>query len=178
MKKIIIALLFSSVLHSQSKPFDVVFGLGIDPKMALEGAYKGREGNKPSLDIEASFGIEWENTRLLTKYKNHEAINFSKWTYLAFDYKRYLFNNFYGFAGLEVGQIKRTHPDADGSNPDNYREVTINPVIFGANLELQYRFFQDQMSVALQFSMYQSEDEVKEYKKYRKDLTAVIRFNL
>ena len=105
MKNLLIALLFSTVTYSQSKPFDVVFGLGIDPKMALEGAHKDRPNNKPSLDIEASFGLEWENTRLLTKYKLHEAINFSKWTYLAFDYKRELFNNFYGFAvgaGLQL----------------------------------------------------------------------------
>lgn len=178
MKNLVIALLFTTVTYAQSRPYDVVFGLGIDSKMALEGAHKGEVGNKPSLDIEASFGFEWENTRLLTKYKHHEAINFSKWTYFAFDYKRELFNNFYGFAGLEMGQIKRTHPDADASNPDNYREVTINPIIFGANLELQYKFFNDRMAVALQFSMYQSEDELKEYKKYRKDVTTVIRFNL
>tara|TARA_R110002020_G_scaffold472874_1_gene701409 strand:- start:1132 stop:1668 length:537 start_codon:yes stop_codon:yes gene_type:complete len=178
MKNLLIGLLFSTVTYSQSRPYDLVFGIGVDPKMALEGAHKGREGNKPSLDIEASFGFEWENTRLLTKYKHHEAINFSKWTYFAFDYKRELFNNFYGFAGLEMGQIKRTHPDAHGSKPDNYREVTINPIIFGANAELQYKFFREQISMGLQFSFYQSEDEVKEYKKYRKDVTLVMRFNL
>ncbi len=178
MKKLLILLLLSTVAHSQSKPFDVVFGLGIDPKMAIEGAHKDRPDNKPSLDIEASFGIEWENTRLLTKYKYHEAINFSKWTYLAFDYKRELFNNFYGFAGLEIGQIKRTHPDACGFDSQNYRAVTINPVIFGANAELQYKFFNDKIGMGLQFSFYQSEDELKDFKKYRKDVTLVMRFNL
>ncbi len=32
--------------------------------------------------------------------------------------------------------------------------------------------------MGLQFSFYQSEDELKDFKKYRKDVTLVMRFNL
>ncbi len=44
MKNLLICItIFNSSTYSQSKPFDVVFGLGVDPKMALEGAHKGRD---------------------------------------------------------------------------------------------------------------------------------------
>ena len=178
MKNLLMMLLLASTAYSQPAEFDIVFAIGLDPKMAIEGAHKGREGNQPSLDYEVSFGFEWENTRLLMKAKNHEAINFFKWTYLAFDYKREVIKNVYGYAGLEMSQIRRYHPDFSGSNPDNYREVTINPLQFGANLELQYKLMNDRFGIALQFSFYQSEDELKPIKKHRKDVTLAAFFYL
>ena len=176
MKNLILILFSITALNAQDN-FDVIINIGLDPKMITQGAHKGREGNKPSLDFEIGLGIEWENTRLLMKYKNHQAINFSKWTYFAFDYRKELLRNVYGFAGLEMGQISRRHPDAHWSKPDNYREVTINPIIFGANLEMQYKISRS-IGLSLHFAIYQSEDEVREFKKYRKDVNAKISFYL
>jgi hypothetical protein len=173
MKKLILMLLFSTVAIAQNndRNFEVVFSLGIDPKMATLGAHPGEEGNKPSLDYEVSFGFEWENSRLLTQYKNHKAVNFSKWTYIQYDLKRSPFKNIYVYGGLEASLIRKKHPDASYDQPDNYRDVTINPMIFGANLEVQWKFNNDKFGIGSQFSIYQSEDELREYKQFRKEFT-------
>ena len=173
MKKLIIALLLMNLANAQQteRDFEVIFGLGIDPKMATIGAHPKQEGNKPSLDIEASFGFEWENSRIMMQYKSHKAVNFSKWTYIQYDIKKTIFRNVYGYGGLEVSQIRKTHPDASYDQPDNYRDVTINPIILGGNLELQWKFADDKFGIASQFSMYQAEDELREYKKFRKEVT-------
>lgn len=177
----LIVLSFNAIAQRATTPrpdFKTVFSIGLDPKMATVGAHPNRENNTPSLDYEISFGFEWENTRLLMQVKNHKKINFFKWTYLQLDYKKELFKNVYGFTGLEIGQIKRKHPNASFDNPNNYRDVTINPIIFGANLELQYKLLDDRFGIGAQASIYQAEDELKQYKKYRKDVTLTIFFYL
>lgn len=177
MKKLLfIVLLISSLVSAQTKErkFDVVFSAGIDPKMAVVGAHPEREDNQPSLDYEFSFGFEWENTRVLMQFKNHKEVNFSKWTYVQFDYKKQVIKNIYVYGGLEVSQIRKTHPNASYDQMDNYRAVTINPLILGANLEVQWKLLDDTLGAGLQFSIYQSEDDLKPYKKYRKDVTATL----
>lgn len=168
-------LLFSigAIAQNNDRDFECLFSLGIDPKMATLGAHPGEEGNKPSLDFEASFGFEWENSRIMMQYKSHKAVNFSKWTYVQYDIKKNLFSNVYAYGGLEVSQIRKTHPDASYDQPDNYRDVTINPIILGANLEVQWKFANDKFGVGTQFSIYQAEDELREYKQFRKDFTIV-----
>lgn len=157
--------------NAQDRNFDIVFSVGFDPKMAVVGSHPDRENNKPSLDYELSFGFEWENTRILTQYKSHKEVNFEKWTYVQFDYKRAVLRNVYLYGGLEFSQIKKRHPKASYDQLDNYRDVTINPIIFGANLEAQWKFLDDRFGIGGQFSIYQSEDELKQYKKYRKEFT-------
>lgn len=176
--KLVIIILFYSQAVVAQRDFKTVFSVGIDPKMAIEGPHKGRVGNAPSLDYEVSFGFEWQHTRLLMQAKSHKEVNFFKWTYLQFDYKQALFSNIYAYGGLEVGQIRKTHPDAHYSNPDNYRSVTINPFILGANLELQYKMLDNRFGLGIQGSIYQAEDELKPYKKYRKEVTATLFFYL
>ena len=184
MKKLILLLVLvvaTALAHSQNsrfqsapRDFDLVFSAGFDPKMAIEGPHKGESGNAPSLDVEFSFGFEWSKTRLLMQIKSHKAIHFMKWTYLQFDYKQPLIKNVFFYGGLEVSQIKTKHPDASYDQPDNYRAVTINPFQLGANLELQYKFLKERAGLAIQFGMYQSEDELKPYKKFRKDITGTL----
>lgn len=171
---ILLMIFLGGKLFAQQRNFDVLLSAGFDPKMATIGAHPDRPNNKPSLDYELSFGFEWENTRILTQYKSHKEVNFEKWTYIQFDYKRAVLNNVYLYGGLEVSQIKKTHPNASYDQMDNYRDVTINPIIFGANLEVQYKLLDDMFGVAGQFSIYQSEDELKKYKKYRKEVTLTV----
>lgn len=176
MKKLFLLLIaFSMKATAQTTDFDVVFSGGIDPKMATVGAHPDREGNKPSLDYEFSFGFDFPNTRILMQLKSHSEIHFLKWTYIQFDYKKEIIESLYAYGGLEFGQIKKDHrQDADFGSLTNYREFTINPLIFGLNLELQYKFYDNRFGAGLQFGMYQSEDELKPYKKYRKDITATL----
>jgi len=176
MKKLLIVLLLTNLASAQetNRDFKILFSLGIDPKMATVGAHPKQENNKPSLDYEASFGFEWEKSRILMQYKNHKAVNFEKWTYIQYDIKKTIFKNVYAYGGLEVGQIRKKHPDASYNQPDNYRDITINPVIFGGNLELQWKFLNDKFGVGSQFSIYQSEDELREYKKFRKEVTVAL----
>ena len=172
MKKLILMLLFSigAIAQNNDRNFEYLFSLGIDPRMAIFGPHYGEEGNKPSLDFEASFGFEWEKSRIMAQYKNHKAVNFEKFT-VQYDLKRNPFKNIYVYGGLEYSIIKKKHPDASYDQPDNYRDVTINPIIFGANLEVQWKFANDKFGVGTQFSIYQSEDELREYKQFRKDFT-------
>lgn len=171
---ILLMIFVGSKMFAQQRNFDVVFSLGIDPKMVTIGSHPDRPNNKPSLDYEVSFGFEWENTRVLTQYKSHKEVNFEKWTYAQVDYKRSVLKNVYLYGGLEVSQIKKTHPNASYDQMDNYRDVTINPIIFGANLESQWKFLDDKFGIGGQFSVYQSEDELKKYKKYRKEVTLTV----
>ena len=172
--KTLLLLLIATVSYSQQweRDFDIVFGLGIDPRMAIYGPHIERPSNSPSLDIEASFGFEWENTRLLQQVKFHKAVNFFKWTYFQIDYKKEIVPNLYGYAGLEMSAIRKTHPDAHYTKIDNYRRVTVNPLTPGANLELQYKILDGSMGFFLQSSVYQAEDELREYKPVRFDVTA------
>lgn len=172
MKKLILMLLVSIGAFAQNndRNFEFLFSLGVDPKMATLGAHPKQEGNKPSLDIEGSFGFEWETNRIMAQYKNHKAVNFEKFT-VQYDLKRMPFKNIYVYAGLEYSIIKKKHPDASYDQPDNYRDVTVNPIILGANLEAQWKFANDKFGVGTQFSIYQSEDELREYKQFRKDFT-------
>ena len=169
----LIALSFNAVAQRSTTPppeFKTIFSIGLDPKMAIEGPHPDRENNTPSLDYEISFGFEWKNTRLLMQLKNHKEINFFKWTYLQFDYKHnILLNDLYFYTGLEIGQIKRTYAE---------NKASINPIIFGANLELQYKLLNNRLGIGTQFSIYQAEDDLKPYKKYRKDVTLTLFFYL
>jgi hypothetical protein len=175
MKKILLMLLISigAMAQNSDRNFEVLFSLGFDPKMATMGAHPKEESNKPSLDYEVSFGFEWEKSRIMAQYKNHKAVNFEKFTF-QYDLKRNLFRNFYVYGGLEYSIIKKTHPDASYDQPDNYRDVTINPLIFGANLEVQWKFNNDKFGIASQFSIYQSEDELRDYKRFRKEVTITL----
>ena len=157
--------------RQETRNFKTVFGIGIDPKMAIVGPHPDRPDNKPSLDYEVSFGFEWENTRLLMQVKSHKKVNFFKWTYMQFDYKKEVFSNVYLYSGLEISEIRKSHDDYNYLNDDNYRAVTINPIVFGANLEVQFKMLDDKFGIGLQGSIYESEDELKKYKKYRKEVT-------
>lgn len=174
----VVAAMTLAQAQDKARNFDFVFSAGIDPKMAAVGPHKEAPDNSSSLDVEFSAGFEWSNTRLLMQLKSHEAVNFLKWTYLQFDYKQETIKNLYLYGGLEISQIKIHHPDYSYDQPDNYREHTINPMQLGINLELQYKFFNDRAGVAVQFGMYQSEDELKPFKKYRKDVTTTLFFYL
>jgi len=175
MKKLLL-LLFALQVNAQNndRNFEILFSLGIDPKMATLGAHPKAENNKPSLDYEASFGFEWEKSRIMMQYKSHKEVNFSKWTYIQYDLKRTLLRNVYVYGGLEFSQIIKKHPDASYDQPNNYRDVTINPIIFGGNLEVQWKFLDDKFGLGSQFSIYQSEDELREYKKFRKEFTITL----
>jgi len=177
MKKLLLtlALIITNLVTSQelNRDFKVLFSLGFDPKMAILGPHPKQENNKPSLDYEVSFGFEWEKSRIMAQYKNHKAVNFEKFT-LQYDLKRNPFKNIYVYGGLEYSIIKKKHPDANYNDPNNYRDVTINPIIFGGNLELQWKFLNDKFGLSSQFSIYQSEDELREYKKFRKEVTVAL----
>lgn len=174
-KSTILFLLLSLTGIAQEKA-KLVFGLGIDPKMAIYGAHIERPSNSPSLDIEASLGVERETFRYLMQVKSHKAVNFFKWTYIQIDYKKEVLSNLYVYGGLEMSAIRKTHPDAHYTSINNYRRVTVNPLTPGANLEIQYKV--GVLGFALQGSIYQAEDELRGYKPIRTDVTAIIYVNL
>ena len=155
---------------------------GIDPKMALNGA--GHDwGNSPSLDFEIRVGYystRENNIRLWHAYKSHKKIGFTKITYLGIDYKFKLHSKVYVFTGLEMSGITRESFTYHYSNPNDYRRFTANPLMFGSNLEIQYTPFKkfSRFSVFSRLGIYQAEDQLKEYKNFRVDVTAGIVFHL
>lgn len=154
--------------------FDIVFSAGLS-SLIIEPEIRD---DKTTIAPEFSFGLEWQKTRILMQIKYNADVNFMKWTYLQFDFKQPLIKNVYVYGGLEVSQIKKKHTDASYDQADNYRDVTINPMQLGINLELQYKFLNNRGGVAIQGSLYQSEDELKPSKKYRKDVTLALFFYL
>lgn len=157
----------------QPRTFDYAFSASIS-EMTSAGPHQINNGTSPSVGTEVSFGFEWENTRLLMQLMFHNQVNYFKWTYFQFDYKQETFKNLYVYGGLELAQIKITHPDAHYSTPENYRDVTINPVQLGANLELQYKFLNNHAGIAVQGSMYRAEEQLRPIQKFRKELALAL----
>ena len=151
------------------KPF-VIFG--IDPKMATKGA--GHDwGDSPSFDYEIGFGIYTfnDNLRISHLYKQHDRIGFEKFTLLKVDRRVKLFSNFEGYAGLETSLIKRESFTYHYSKPHDYRKYNTEWFKMGANIELNYKPKWSNVSLYLKGSMYQSEEALKQYKRFRKDFT-------
>ena len=156
---IAIILTFINKCNAQ-EPYELIFEVGADVKMATVGTHPGEDKNIKGLDFIVGFGFEWEHIRLTNQFQSFQKIGFYKWTYLKADYKSKLIKNMFGYVGLEMSAIKRTHAEAlHPRNPQNR---------FGANLELQYRL--NQFAVSLQANIHQAEDDLKPYKDYRKQL--------
>ena len=161
----------SNKAFAQPEPFDFFVRIGNDPNMAISGAYPNREDKAIGLHNKYGFGFEWENVRIGMDIESFTAIGFTKWTYLYGDYKVASgIRNITFFAGLEMSQIKRHHPDFNGKDGNNYREYTINPFLLGGNLETVYRKENSHFGFGLQANIHQAEDELKPYKKYRKQV--------
>jgi hypothetical protein len=174
---------------AQPEPFEFFVRIGNDPNMAISGAYPDREDKAIGLHNKYGFGFEWENVRIGMDVESFSAIGFTKWTYLYGDYKIIIdhtltipiigdvtIRNVNLFGGLEISQIKRHHPDFDGNNRNNYREYTTNPLLFGANGEILFRKENSNFAFGLQGNIHQAEDELKAYKKFRKQVFINIYF--
>lgn len=173
MKKIIIItlLIISQSVFAQPEPFEFFVRIGNDPNMLIRGAYPDREDKAIGMHNKYGFGFEWESVRIGMDVESFSAIGFTKWTYLYADYKVASgIRNITLFGGLEMSQIKRHHPDFSGSNPNNYREYTINPLLFGANIEAVFRIPRSPFGIGIQANIHQAEDELKPYKKFRKQV--------
>jgi hypothetical protein len=156
---------------AQPEPFEFFVRIGNDPNMAISGAYPDREDKAIGLHNKYGFGFEWENVRIGMDVESFSAIGFTKWTYLYGDYKVASgIRNITLFGGLEMSQIKRHHADFDGNDKDNYREYTTNPLLFGANGEILFRKQNSHFGIGLQGNIHQAEDELKPYKKFRKQV--------
>jgi hypothetical protein len=156
---------------AQPEPFEFFVRIGNDPNMAISGAYPNREDKAIGLHNKYGFGFEWENLRIGMDIESFSAIGFTKWTYLYGDYKvKSGIRNITLFGGLEMSQIKRHHADFNGNDKDNYREYTTNPLLFGANGEILFRKQNSHFGIGLQGNIHQAEDELKPYKKFRKQV--------
>jgi len=182
MKKIIIItlLIITQSVFAQPEPLEFFVRIGNDPNMLIRGAYPDREDKAIGMHNKYGFGFEWESVRIGMDVESFSAIGFTKWTYLYVDYKIEVeFNlpivgwnvrNITLFGGLEMSQIKRHHPDFNGSDPNNYREYTTNPLLFGANIEAVFRIPRSPFGIGIQANIHQAEDELKPYKKFRKQV--------
>jgi len=165
---IILSIVLASNLNAQPSEFEFFARVGNDPNMALFGAYPDREVKAKGLHNKYGIGFEWVNTRLGTDIESFSQIGFTKWTYFYFDYKvSDVIRNVNLFGGVEMSQVKRHHPDYAEEGSSEYREYTINPVLFGLNGEIQYRGDSSPLALGLQANIHQAEDELKPYKKYR-----------
>ena len=182
MKKLILicCVAFGMIASAQSrKPatFDLYLRAGNDPNTLIRGVYSDRDGRAVGMHNKYGFGLEFEHARIGMDIEIFSKIGFTKWTYLYVDYKvKSSIRNVNLFAGLEMSQIKRHHPDFSGSDPNNYREYTTNPLLFGGNLEAVYRKHNSHFGFGIQANMHQVEDELKPYKDFRTQVFANLYF--
>jgi hypothetical protein len=154
-----LSLIFIVSLNAQ-EPYELMFEGGADLKMATAGSHPGEEKNIKGFDFIVGFGFEWEHIRVSNQFQSFQELGFYKWTYLKPDYRKKMIKNVFGYIGLEMSAIKRTHKEAiHPNNPEN---------VFGANLEIQYRL--NQFAISLQANIHQAEEDLKPYKDYRKQM--------
>ena len=169
-KLILICFVAFGMIAQAQRSFDFYLRVGNDPNMIINGAYPDRADEVKGLHNKYGFGFEFENVRLGMDIESFSEIGFTKWTYLYVDYKLPVIRNVNLFAGLEMSQIKRRNEDFHYSNPNNYREYTTNPLLFGGNLEAVYRMGNSHFGFGLQANIHQAEDKLKPYKKFRKQV--------
>jgi len=172
MKKTIIIL--CCIIGFTTTAQELSFGLGVDPKMAIQGPYKGKVNDiGTTLDIELSFALNWEKWRLQTAYKIHPAIGFSKWTYFEIDYKfnDVLLKNFTWYVGAELSSIRRHSEDASFDQKDNYIVNDTQGWQPGLSTQLEWRMVDGRFGLFVEASVYQAERKLYKYKKLRKDVT-------
>ena len=71
-------------------------------------------------------------------YEIHPALNYTKLAWLQVDYRVRIVESLYGYAGMEISQIRRKNDDAWWGDPYNYRKVEKTKLNPGANIEFQY----------------------------------------
>jgi len=169
MHKVVYILFFASIIsNAQPAPNTFFMSFGADIKMLTVGAHPERESARKGLDWKAAFGWEFSNTRVRMEAQSFAEIGFTKWTYLAFDMKINITKHIKLFAGLETSGIKRHHPDANFRDPYNYIKYNHSWLLLGANAEIQFRI--GSFGIAVQGNLHQAEEELKPYKKSRKQV--------
>lgn len=163
---------------SSDRGYDIFIGFSIDPKMALEGPYAGKSNDiGTTFNGEFKLGIEQDFLRAGMYYETHPAIGYSKWTWIALDYKivDVPVENFGIYIGAESSVIYRRHKDAWYGNPNNFRRKTSTRVFNpGLNLEFQYRMYRKWYCGA-GFNAFRAEQElIDEGKEIRWDFMVSI----
>ena len=156
----------SAALTAQVEPF---FGFAFDPKMAMEGPYKGKTNDiGTTFNGEFKIGVDFDDFRYTMMVEIHPAINYTKWTWIALDYKMVDFpvKRFGTYMGLESSTIYRTNSNPDYSDGNNYKRHqstgAFNP---GANLELQYRVWR-KTYLSANVNVFRAEEALTRYGKY------------
>lgn len=166
MKHLLYILCLTAITVNAQTPNEFFLSAGADFKMLFVGPYPERDNPQKGLDFKAAFGWEFPATRIRMEVQSFAEIGFTKWTYLAFDYKREsIFKNIWLYIGLEASGIKRHHPDFTFKDPNNYLEYVHNWMLLGANAELQWR--KGNIGLAAQFNIHQAENDLKPYKNFR-----------
>lgn len=174
-------LLFAIYVNAQA-PFSNFFEFAIDPKMAVQGLYKGKvnDTNGGTFNAEFRAGFEWKNYVLGLTYEIHQAIEYQKWAVFfdkKFNNRLLIFraNKFTTRAGLEAGMIIRTNP------VDDHRPSTKDWIQLGANGSIYYNIW-PQFSIGANFNVFRAEQALREQAKtfadeFRTDVMISLKFN-
>lgn len=159
-------LLATMAITAQVQPF---IGFSIDPKMALVGPYHGKVNDiGTTFDGEFKIGVEFDSFRYTMMLEAHPAIDYTKWTWIALDYKieDFPFKRFGTYIGLESSVIFRTNDNPDYTDGNNYKKHqttrAFNP---GVNAELQYRVWKT-FFVSGGVNAFGAEEALTRYGKY------------
>ena len=185
MKKLVIAAMIISinVTNAQWRPFAE---LGIDPRMSIEGPYKGKinDTNGGTLNLELRAGFEFENQVFGAGYEMHPKIKYEKWSVFyehKFNDRIFVFiktKNFTTRIGPELSMIIRKDP------PDDYRDQTEDWIQLGANLSVFYKLkFNGEetgFEIGWNYNIFRGEENYRKYAKTfleeaRQDFNVVLR---
>ena len=173
--------------QNQKRKFFPFVEIGIDPKMAAQGPYKGKvnDTNGGTFNAEFKIGFEFNKQLFGLAYETHKAIKYEKIS-VFYDHK---FNNSILFLpvkrfttrlGGEAGAIIRKDP------PEDHRKVTTDLVQLGINLGVYYRIFYNNcdtgFEIGVNYNAFRGEEHYRSYQKtfiqeFRNDFMFVLKRN-
>lgn len=181
MKKSILIIMLLAIVPSMEAQkewvTDFYVQLSIDPKMAIEGPYKGKS-NDIGATFNGEFSIGFEKSigmhgfRGSSRIEIHPAIDYTKATWLSLEYMlKDVLPGLSGYVGPEMLTIYRINPNYDFTDPNNYLKHENSTLLVGANAEIQYIIPSTNFGIATNINVFQAEKTVSKYgKKTRYDV--------
>lgn len=171
---VIIAIVLLTISVKAQHNFELFLEFGVDPKMAVQGPYKGKpqDPGHGTFNYEVKGGFDFEKQRFGFSYEAHKFINYEKFA-VFYDHqlndKIAIFNvdGFTSQFGLELSIIKRRWPK-ELQDVVDYRDVTNTVGNWGFNAGLlyniKYKKSDTGFDIGVNYNVFSGETEFKRWK--------------